>query len=144
MCIWGYSPVGLATNTARDLGTRLAVMVIWGTPAAGGPYAAIAALTNIPATVLAAAFHEFILADSSRGMFPVSALSAKSDQICVVITPPHVDFMVGHLAHAEHSGLGAPRTSPVLERKQQPAQGASPSMTYNSDEKAEIEVIERV
>jgi len=31
------------------------VLCIWGTEAAGGPYAAIAALTNIPAMLLAAA-----------------------------------------------------------------------------------------
>lgn len=126
MCIWGYSPVGLSTNTARDLGTRLAVMAIWGTPAAGGSYAAIAALTNIPATLLAATFHEFFLADSSR-----------------VITPPHVDAMVGHHAHAEHSGIGAPAPSSTVERRQ-PAPHASPSPTYKSDEKAEVEAIERV
>ena len=35
--------------------------------AAGGPYAAIAALTNIPATVVAACIYEFILTDSDRG-----------------------------------------------------------------------------
>lgn len=61
----------VATNTARDLGARLGAMTIWGTKASGGSYAAIAALTNIPATLLAAAFHEFILSDSSRGALRV-------------------------------------------------------------------------
>ncbi|KAI0356340.1 aquaporin-like protein [Trametes cingulata] len=84
--VWGYSPVGVATNAARDVGARLMAITIWGLDAGGGKYAAIAALTNIPATLLAVAFYEFILADSSR-----------------VITPAHADFLAGHLAHEEHS-----------------------------------------
>jgi len=64
--IWGFATNGLAANTARDVGGRLAAMVIWGTRANGGRYAAIAALTNILATILAYAFYEFVLKDSSR------------------------------------------------------------------------------
>lgn len=41
-------------------------ITIWGLDAGGGPYAAIAALVNIPATLLAVLFYEFVLADSSR------------------------------------------------------------------------------
>ena len=44
-------------------------LTIWGLPAGGGPYAAIAALTNIPATLLAVCFYEVFLADSSRGEY---------------------------------------------------------------------------
>ncbi|OCH86378.1 aquaporin-like protein [Obba rivulosa] len=97
MVIWGYSPVGVATNLARDVGARFMAMTIWGTGASGGRYAAIAALTNIPATFLAACFYEFVFADSSR-----------------VITPTHLDIIVGHMAHEEHSGCavtGRPRSS---------------------------------
>ncbi len=57
----------VAANTARDVGGRLAAISIWGTRANGGTYAAIAALTNIVATVAAYASYEFILKDSSRG-----------------------------------------------------------------------------
>ena len=46
------------------------VLTIWGLPAGGGAYAAIAALTNIPATLLAVLFYEYVLADSSRGPYP--------------------------------------------------------------------------
>jgi len=64
--IWGFASNGLAANTARDVGGRLAAISIWGTRASGGRYAAIAALTNIPATVSAYALYEFIFKDSSR------------------------------------------------------------------------------
>jgi glycerol uptake facilitator-like aquaporin len=65
--IWGFSSNGLAANTARDVGGRLVAIAVWGTKANGGKYAAIAALTNILATVAAYAFYEFIFKDSSRG-----------------------------------------------------------------------------
>jgi hypothetical protein len=46
----------------------MAVLTIWGKAAAGGPYAAIAALTNIPATLTAFVFYQFVFVDSSRGV----------------------------------------------------------------------------
>lgn len=66
--IWGFASNGLAANTARDVGGRLAAIAIWGTRASGGRYAAIAALTNILATVAAYAFYEFIFKDSNRAL----------------------------------------------------------------------------
>jgi len=64
--IWGFAANGLAANTARDVGGRLFAIAIWGTRASGGRYAAIAALTNILATLAAYAFYEFIFKDSNR------------------------------------------------------------------------------
>jgi len=70
--IWGFASNGLAANTARDVGGRLAAICIWGTKATGGRYAAIAALTNIAATVAAYASYEFIFKDSSRVLTNIS------------------------------------------------------------------------
>lgn len=61
----------VAANTARDVGGRLVAITIWGTRANGGRYAAIAALTNIVATVAAYALYEFVFKDSSRGMWHI-------------------------------------------------------------------------
>jgi len=66
VAISGFSPNGLSANPARDIGARFMAMSIWGTKASGGTYAAIAALTAFPATILAAATYELLLADSSR------------------------------------------------------------------------------
>lgn len=66
MIIWGYAPVGIAANTARDVGGRMMAVAIWGSKASGGPYAAIAALTNILATWVSLVVYEAIFADSSR------------------------------------------------------------------------------
>ncbi|TFK88729.1 aquaporin-like protein [Polyporus arcularius HHB13444] len=110
--VWGYATVGIATNAARDVGARLMVLTIWGLPAGGGSYAAIAALTNIPATLLAVLFYEYVLADSSR-----------------VITPAHVDYLNGHLAHEEHSQGVIRQASPA---------------TSLADEKSREQTIEHV
>ncbi|KAF7335690.1 Glycerol uptake [Mycena venus] len=66
VAIWSFSANGLAANAARDLGGRLTALTVWGMPAAGGSYAAIAALTNIPATLLACVVYELMLSDSDR------------------------------------------------------------------------------
>jgi len=84
--IWGYAPVGLAANSARDIAGRMAAVTIWGSKASGGTYAALAGLTNIPAMICSALFYEFFFTDSSR-----------------VIPPAQRSFMEGHQAHMEHS-----------------------------------------
>jgi glycerol uptake facilitator-like aquaporin len=68
VAIWGFATVGLSANSARDVGGRLAAMSIWGSKASGGKYAAIAALTNIPATLFGAFLYEIFLTDSDRVM----------------------------------------------------------------------------
>jgi len=85
--IWGFSPPGLAANSARDVGGRLAALSIWGLKASGGTYAALAALTNIPAMLFAALLYEFFLTDSSR-----------------VMPSAHMEFMIGHQKHQEQHG----------------------------------------
>jgi len=64
--IWGFSVPALAANPARDLGGRLAAMTIWGKGAAGGKYAAIAALTAFVATPIGVLIHELFLTDYAR------------------------------------------------------------------------------
>ncbi|KAH9837808.1 aquaporin-like protein [Rhodofomes roseus] len=70
--VWGFVPASVATNAARDLGGRLAVLSLWGLPASGGRYAAIAALTNIPATIFGGIVYHFIFTDPDRTITPAS------------------------------------------------------------------------
>ncbi|KAJ7231388.1 aquaporin-like protein, partial [Mycena haematopus] len=72
VAIWSFSANGLAANAARDVGGRLTAFTIHHPSsycflAAGGSYAALAALTNIPATVLGCVVYELMLSDSDRG-----------------------------------------------------------------------------
>ncbi|KAJ7633598.1 aquaporin-like protein [Mycena polygramma] len=66
VAIWSFSANGLAANAARDVGGRLVALSVWGLPAGGGAYAALAALTNIPATLLSCVVYELMLSDSDR------------------------------------------------------------------------------
>jgi len=85
IAIWAFTSANhVSTNTCRDLGSRLMVLTIWGPRASGGQYAAIAALTNIPAMLLAALCYEFLHHDSSR-----------------VIAPAHYAQMMAHKAHLD-------------------------------------------
>ncbi|KAG8213007.1 aquaporin-like protein [Butyriboletus roseoflavus] len=88
VAIWGFSPTSIAANTARDVGGRLMAMTIWGRQAAGGPYAAIAAITNIPATLLAFFVYDTFLSSCSR-----------------VLTPQHVAFLDAHRIYHEDNDL---------------------------------------
>ncbi|KZV72647.1 aquaporin-like protein [Peniophora sp. CONT] len=97
VCVWGFAPLGLAANTARDLGGRLAAMIIFGRQANGGTYAAIAALTNIVATPLAFIFYEIFFKDSSR-----------------VLTHAAAEMHNGHKLHQEHS-LNVAGRGPVVQ-----------------------------
>ncbi|KAJ8089212.1 hypothetical protein PM082_014460 [Marasmius tenuissimus] len=92
--IWGLSIPGLAANSARDVGGRLAAMTIWGTRASGGSYAAIAALTNIVSTLIAFVLHEMLLADYSR-----------------VVPRPQREFMWLHMNHEHYAESTKPHTA---------------------------------
>ncbi|KAK7027994.1 hypothetical protein VNI00_015080 [Paramarasmius palmivorus] len=115
VAIWGFSAPGLAANAARDVGGRLVALTIWGTQASGGSYAAIAALTNIPATLLAFVIHELFHADYAR-----------------VIPSAQREFMMVHQHHANNTVAGAGQHGTNVERS-----------SSSTGEKAEIEVLER-
>lgn len=65
--IWGWAPATISTNLARDLGTRIvAAMFYGGEVFSFHNYSWIAILVNIPATVVATAYYEFLMRDSLR------------------------------------------------------------------------------
>lgn len=109
--IWGFSLGGLAANSARDIGGRLMALTIWGTKAAGGHYAAISALTNIPATLLAACIYEFFLTDSDR-----------------VVTSAAYEFGMAHRHHRRHMEIPSLNESRDSER-QTPVDGGKATIS---------------
>ncbi|KAG2147571.1 aquaporin-like protein [Suillus clintonianus] len=88
VAVWGYSPTAIAANTARDLGGRFMAMTVWGSRASGGTYAAIAALTNIPATLCAALVYELFLGSSTR-----------------TLTSHHIHFLRAHKQYHEDNKM---------------------------------------
>lgn len=81
-------------------------MTIWGLPASGGRYAAIAGLTAFPATLLAFVVYEFIFVDSSRGallspsFFRFTVANVRYRWL--VVTVSSREWLEGHKAHLEH------------------------------------------
>ncbi|KAG6908333.1 hypothetical protein DXG01_005244 [Tephrocybe rancida] len=120
--IWGFSLPGLVANSGRDIGGRLMAMTIWGSKAAGGPYSAISALTNIPATLFGAFLYEFFLTDSDR-----------------VVSHAAYEFGVAHASHRRHLEL---RSHEVLPGHGHDSEALSPSedkaaFTYEHNETVE-------
>ncbi|TVY58030.1 Aquaporin-3 [Lachnellula cervina] len=61
--VWGFAGATIATNLARDLGTRIVAAIFFGGDAFDR-YAPIAIFTNVPATIFATFVYEIILRDS--------------------------------------------------------------------------------
>ncbi|OJA16794.1 hypothetical protein AZE42_11924 [Rhizopogon vesiculosus] len=121
--VWSHSPVGIAANTARDLGGRLAAMTIWGLNAVGGRYAAIAALGNIPAMLFAALIYELFLGSTTR-----------------TLTPNHVHFLRAHKQYYEDNNLAPYGYLEGLD----PQRNRSASLQSNLYEKSQTQVVEVV
>jgi hypothetical protein len=63
--IWGFAPITISTNLARDLGCRIVAAIFFGREAFGyESYCWISILVNVPATLFATGFYEIFLRDS--------------------------------------------------------------------------------
>lgn len=63
--VWGWAPVTISTNLARDLGPRMVAAIFYGGEVFSyHHYSWIAILVNIPATICATAYYEFLMRDS--------------------------------------------------------------------------------
>lgn len=68
----GFAPGAIALNTARDVGARFACGAIYGKECFPAKYTALAALTNIPATILGVGLYTFMFSDSRRPPAPIA------------------------------------------------------------------------
>ena len=64
--VWGFAGNTISTNLARDLGTRIVAAIFFGKEAFtfDNGYAWISVLVNVPATIFATAYYEFLIRDS--------------------------------------------------------------------------------
>jgi len=63
--IWGFADITISTNLARDLGTRIVAAIFFGGEAFSYKnYSWVAILVNIPATIFATGYYEFLMRDS--------------------------------------------------------------------------------
>ncbi|GAK65302.1 aquaporin-like protein [Moesziomyces antarcticus] len=66
MVVWCFSSSNIAANSARDLGARFVCGMFWGDQCFPAGYSALAALTNIPATLVGCGIYTFFLSDTRR------------------------------------------------------------------------------
>ena len=63
--VWGFADITISTNLARDLGTRFVAAIFFGKEAFTYlNYSWIAILVNVPATIFATGYYEFLMRDS--------------------------------------------------------------------------------
>lgn len=63
--VWGFADITISTNLARDLGTRIVAAIFFGGEAFSYlNYSWIAILVNVPATIFATGYYEFLMRDS--------------------------------------------------------------------------------
>lgn len=63
--VWGFAPITISTNLARDLGTRIVAAIFFGGESFSYlNYSWIAILVNIPATLFATGYYELVMRDS--------------------------------------------------------------------------------
>ncbi|KAK4548856.1 hypothetical protein LTR36_008629 [Oleoguttula mirabilis] len=63
--IWGFADITISTNLARDLGTRIVAAIFYGGEAFSYKnYSWISILVNVPATLFATGYYEFLMRDS--------------------------------------------------------------------------------
>lgn len=63
--VWGFADIAISTNLARDLGTRIVAAIFFGGESFTYlNYSWIAILVNVPATLFATGYYEFLMRDS--------------------------------------------------------------------------------
>ena len=63
--VWAFADISISTNLARDLGTRIVAAIFFGGEVFSYyHYSWIAILVNVPATIFATGYYEFLMRDS--------------------------------------------------------------------------------
>jgi hypothetical protein len=63
--VWGFAPVSISTNLAKDMGCRAVATIFYGSKAwTYRSYWFISLFVNIPATLFATCYYELVLRDS--------------------------------------------------------------------------------
>jgi glycerol uptake facilitator-like aquaporin len=80
--VWGFAANSISTNLARDMGTRFVAAIFFGKEAfsASNGYSWISILVNIPATIFATGYYEFLIRDSLQKIGKGHASHAEGDE----------------------------------------------------------------
>lgn len=79
--VWAFADITISTNLARDLGTRIVAAIFYGGEAFSyRNYSWIAILVNVPATIFATAYYEFLMRDSLHKIGKGAALHEDGEE----------------------------------------------------------------
>ncbi|KIX04354.1 uncharacterized protein Z518_05222 [Rhinocladiella mackenziei CBS 650.93] len=80
--VWGFAGNTISTNLARDLGTRIVAAIFFGKEAFtfSSSYSWISILVNVPATLLATGYYEFLMRDSLQKIHKGHAEHKEGDE----------------------------------------------------------------
>jgi len=80
--VWGFAGNTISTNLARDLGTRIVAAIFFGREAFtySNSYSWISLLVNVPATIFATGYYEFLMRDSLQKIHQGHAEHAEGDE----------------------------------------------------------------
>ena len=103
--VWGFAGISISTNLARDLGTRFVAAIFFGPEAFTYlNYSWISILVNIPATVFAAGYYEFLMRDSLAKIGKGHAVHEAGEE--------------GLMKHISRAGVLEQGTTSMLRREQ--------------------------
>jgi len=79
--VWGFAGNTISTNLARDLGTRIVAAIFFGGEAFSYmKYSWISILVNVPATIFATGYYEFLMRDSLQKIHQGHAEHEEGDE----------------------------------------------------------------
>ena len=80
--VWGFAANTISTNLARDLGTRIVAAIFFGKEVFSYDkgYSWISILVNVPATIFATGYYEFLMRDSLQKIHAGHAEHAEGDE----------------------------------------------------------------
>lgn len=86
--VWGFADIAISTNLARDLGTRIVAAIFFGGEAFSYlNYSWIAILVNVPATLFATGYYEFLMRDSLQKIAGGMLRMSMGRRGCIGILP---------------------------------------------------------
>lgn len=109
--IWGFADLGISTNLARDLGTRIVAAIFYGGEAFSyHNYSWIAILVNVPATIFATGYYEFLMRDSLQKISKGHAVhEGGEDGLALHLTKSGIPMEKGEMERGSTNVVGDER-----------------------------------
>jgi len=114
--VWGFASQTISTNLARDLGTRIVAAIFYGGEAFSyNNYSWIAILVNVPATIFATGYYEFLMRDSLQRIGKGHAVHEDGeDGLALHLTKSGIPLERETLERGSTNALGEERIEKIL------------------------------